>query len=74
MNLFELRSKECITAMRDTLRYLDEKREQLRESSSNARRIIVDQISQTKDNITRINIEFQTLLDDMLKPSFLHIS
>jgi hypothetical protein len=60
--------------MRDTLRYLDEKREQLRKSSSNARRIIVDQIAQTKDNITRINIEFQTLLDDMLKPSFLHIS
>jgi hypothetical protein len=74
MNMFELRSKECITAMRDTLRYLDEKREQLRKSSSNARRIIVDQIAQTKDNITRINIEFQTLLDDMLKPSFLHIS
>jgi hypothetical protein len=69
MDLFELRSKECITAMRDTLRYLDEKREQLRKSSSNARRIIVDQIVQTKENILRINSEFQILLEEMMQPS-----
>ncbi|HHZ74112.1 MAG TPA: hypothetical protein EYN58_02835 [Candidatus Poseidoniales archaeon] len=69
MNMFELRSKECIAAMRDTLRYLDEKREQLRKSSSNARRIIVDQIVQTKESILRINSEFQILLDEMMQPS-----
>jgi stearoyl-CoA desaturase (delta-9 desaturase) len=71
MNLFELRSREYITAMRDTLRYLDERREQLRKSSSNARRIIVEQIAQTKDKINRLNTEFQTLLDEMMQPSSL---
>jgi stearoyl-CoA desaturase (delta-9 desaturase) len=69
MNLFEIRSKECITAMRDTLRYLDERREQLRKSRANARRIIVEQIAQTKDKISRLNTEFQALLDEMMQPS-----
>ncbi len=70
MNMFESRSNECISAMREALRYLDEKRGLLRKSSSNARQIIVEQIAHTKDKIMAINTEFQAILDDMMKPSF----
>ena len=69
MNIFESRSDECISAMRESVRYLDEKRAQLRKSSSNARKIIAGQIAQTKDKIITINKEFQTLLDEMMRPS-----
>ena len=69
MNMFESRSNECISAMREALRYLDEKRGLLRQSSSNARQIIVEQIAHTKDKIMAINTEFQAILDDMMKPS-----
>ena len=69
MNIFESRSDECISAMRESVRYLDEKRAQLRKSSSNARKIIAGQIAQTKDKITTINKDFQTLLDEMMRPS-----
>ncbi len=69
MNVFELRSNECIQAMRDALRYLDETRAQLSRSSSNARDIIVEQITQTKNKINAINLEFQAILDEMTKPS-----
>jgi stearoyl-CoA desaturase (delta-9 desaturase) len=69
MNIFESRSDECILAMRDSVRYLDEKRVQLRKTSSTARKIIIGQIAQTKDKIITINKEFQTLLDEMMSPS-----
>ena len=69
MNIFESRGDECISEMRESVRYLDEKRAQLRKSSSKARKIIVKQIAQTKDRIIAINKEFQTLLDEMMRPS-----
>ncbi|MBT4059428.1 MAG: acyl-CoA desaturase [Euryarchaeota archaeon] len=72
MEIFEMRCKEYIVSMKKTLRSLDEKREQMRNASSRTRSNISSQISQTKEAIARINIDFQKLLDDMMLPSFHH--
>jgi stearoyl-CoA desaturase (delta-9 desaturase) len=67
MTVFETRSKECVDAMRETLRLLATAREQLRKASATTRKNIANQISQAKKSIKRINSDFKRLLDEMMQ-------